>query len=159
MAIIGNRILHPDLSRSSTTFRPAALCPVRNPLRVRAAGVAYVIVLLGINDIGHPVGGPPVSENRVSCPKRSRPGLSQLVERPRPWIRFFGSTLTPFETRRWPTSFSPEKDVKRRRVKPMEIRTAGRVRRRDRLRSARDPESGPPVAYSSGVRRRRSPAP
>jgi lysophospholipase L1-like esterase len=121
--IIGNRILHPTEPVFDNLFGPAALARFDRDVLAQA-GVAYVIVLLGINDIGHPgsSAGAPASEE-VSA-EEIEAGLAQFVERAHEHgIRVFGATLTPFENTTLEGFFSPEKEVKRQAVNRW-IRTA-----------------------------------
>jgi lysophospholipase L1-like esterase len=123
--IIGNRILHPTEPVFDNLFGPAALARFDRDVLAQA-GVAYVIVLLGINDIGHPgsSAGAPASEE-VSA-EDIEAGLAQLVERAHEHqIKLFGATLTPFENTTLEGFFSPEKEVKRQAVNRW-IRTAGK---------------------------------
>jgi lysophospholipase L1-like esterase len=120
--IIGNRILHPTEPQFGNLFGPAALARFDRDVLAQA-GVAYVIVLLGINDIGHPGGTAPVSE--TVSPEEIEAGLTQFVARAHEHgIRVFGATLTPFENTTLADFFSPEKEVKRQAVNRW-IRTAG----------------------------------
>lgn len=120
--IIGNRILHPTEPQFGNLFGPAALARFDRDVLAQA-GVAYVIVLLGINDIGHPGGTAPVSE--AVSPQEIEAGLAQFVARAHEHgIRVFGATLTPFENTTLADFFSPEKEVKRQAVNHW-IRTAG----------------------------------
>ena len=60
--IIGNRILHPTEPAFGNLFGPAGLARFDRDVLAQA-GVRYVIVLLGINDIGHPgSNAPPTDE-------------------------------------------------------------------------------------------------
>lgn len=123
--IIGNRILHPTEPVFGNLFGPAALARFDRDVLAQP-GVAYVIVLLGINDIGHPgsSAGAPASEE-VSAEEIAA-GLAQLVDRAHEHgIRVFGATLTPFENTTLEGFFSPEKEVKRQAVNRW-IRTAGK---------------------------------
>ena len=120
--VIGNRILHPTEPQFNNLFAPAALARFDRDV-LGQAGVAYVIVLLGINDIGHPGGAAPVSE--TVSPEEIEAGLSQFVARAHEHgIQVFGATLTPFENTTLADFFSPEKEVKRQAVNHW-IRTAG----------------------------------
>jgi lysophospholipase L1-like esterase len=124
--IIGNRILHPTEPVFENLFGPAALARFDRDVLAQA-GVAYVIVLLGINDIGHPgsSAGAPASEE-VSAGEIEA-GLVQLVERAHEHgIKVFGATLTPFENTTLEGFFSPEKELKRQAVNRW-IRTAGKL--------------------------------
>jgi lysophospholipase L1-like esterase len=123
--IIGNRILHPTEPVFDNLFGPAALARFDRDVLAQA-GVAYVIVLLGINDIGPPgsSAGAPASEE-VSA-QEIEAGLVQFVERAHEHgIKVFGATLTPFENTTLEGFFSPEKEVKRQAVNRW-IRTAGK---------------------------------
>jgi lysophospholipase L1-like esterase len=120
--IIGNRILHPTEPDVGNLFGPAGLARFDRDVLAQA-GVAYVIVLLGINDIGHPGSNAPASDE-VS-PEEIEAGLRQFVERAHEHgIRVFGATLTPFENTTLVGFFSPEKEVKRQAVNHW-VRTAG----------------------------------
>src|SRR5262249_6401714 len=86
-------------------------------------GVQFAIVLLGINDIGHPGATAPASED-VSAEDIAA-GYRQFVARAHDrGITVFGATLLPFENTTLPNFFSPEKDVKRQAVNAW-IRTSG----------------------------------
>ncbi len=78
-------------------------------------GVRYVIVLEGINDLGHPGSSAPLSET-VSADDLIA-GLKQMVERAHEHgLKIFGATLTPFEGTTIQGYFSPEKEAKRKAV-------------------------------------------
>jgi len=102
-------------------------------------GVKYVIVLEGINDLGHPGSSAPLSET-VSA-QDIIAGLKQMVERAHEHgLKIFGATLTPFEGTTIQGYFSPEKEAKRKTVNEW-IRTGnafdGVI---DFDKAARDPE-------------------
>lgn len=102
-------------------------------------GVKYVIVLEGINDLGHPGSSAPLSET-VSA-EDIIAGLKQMIERAHEHgLKIFGATLTPFEGTTYPGYFAPEKEVKRKAVNEW-IRTGnafdGVI---DFDKAARDPE-------------------
>jgi lysophospholipase L1-like esterase len=121
--IIGNRILHPTEPQFENLFGPAGLARFDRDVLAQP-GVKYVIVLLGINDIGHPGSAAPASEEVTA--EQIRAGLLQFVERAHEsGIRVFGATLTPFEGTTIVGFFSPEKEVKRQQVNRW-IRTSGR---------------------------------
>ena len=121
--IIGNRILHPTEPQFENLFGPAALARFDRDVLAHP-GVTHVIVLLGINDIGHPGSSAPDSEE-VSA-EEIEAGLLQFVERAHEnGIRIFGATLTPFEGTTLVGFFSPEKEVKRQAVNRW-IRTSGK---------------------------------
>ena len=78
-------------------------------------GVKYVIVLEGINDLGHPGSSAPMSET-VSA-EDIIAGLKQMIERAHEHgLKIFGATLTPFEGTTIQGYFSAEKEVKRKAV-------------------------------------------
>ncbi|HEX3761162.1 MAG TPA: SGNH/GDSL hydrolase family protein [Kofleriaceae bacterium] len=120
--IIGNRILHPTEPQFDNLFGPAGLARFDRDVLAQA-GVAYVIVLLGINDIAHPGSSAPDSE--IVSPEEIEAGLMQFVARAHEHgIKVFGATLTPFENATLVGFFSPDKEVKRQAVNRW-IRTAG----------------------------------
>jgi lysophospholipase L1-like esterase len=93
--IIGNRILHPTGPAFGNLFAPAGLARFDRDVLAQA-GVRYVIVLLGINDIGHPGSAAPETDE-VSA-EQIEAGLRQFVVRAHEkGIKVFGATLTPFE--------------------------------------------------------------
>ncbi len=115
--ISGNRLLR---GWPGTTVGDAAL--VRFDRDVLAtAGVQYVIVLLGINDIGVPgvvEGEEPVSADELIA------GYRQLIARARTrGLAIYGGTLTPFEGS-FPGYYTPEKDQVRQAVNRW-IRSSG----------------------------------
>jgi lysophospholipase L1-like esterase len=102
-------------------------------------GVKYVIVLEGINDLGHPGSSAPLSET-VNADDIIA-GLKQMIERAHEHgLKIFGATLTPFEGTTIQGYFSPEKEAKRKAVNEW-IRTGkafdGVI---DFEKAARDPE-------------------
>jgi lysophospholipase L1-like esterase len=120
--IIGNRILHDSTPQYGNLFGPAALARFDRDV-LEQPGVACAIVLLGINDIGHP--GPTAPLGDAVSAEAIQAGLLQLVERAHQrGVRIFGSTLTPFEGTA-DGYYSPEKEAKRQAVNHW-IRTAGR---------------------------------
>ena len=121
--IIGNRILHPTEPQFGNLFGPAALARFDRDVLAQA-GVGYVIVLLGINDIGHPGSAAPPTEE-VSAAEIEA-GHLQFIERAHEkGIKIFGATLTPFEGTTIAGFYSPEKEVKRQAVNHW-IRTSGK---------------------------------
>ncbi|MEO7494440.1 MAG: SGNH/GDSL hydrolase family protein [Massilia sp.] len=80
------------------------------------AGVEYMIVLIGINDIGHPgTGTIPASESVT--PEDLIAGYRQLIARAHTkGIAIFGGTLTPFEGTIFPGYYTPEKEAVRQAV-------------------------------------------
>ena len=76
-------------------------------------GVKYVILMEGINDLGHPGSSAPLSET-VSADDLIG-AMRQLIERSHEHgVKIFGATLTPFEDTVFKNYFSVEKDAKRK---------------------------------------------
>jgi lysophospholipase L1-like esterase len=116
----GNRILH-DAS-GNVRFGVNALARYDTDVLAQP-GVKYVIVLEGINDLGHVGTSAPVSET-VSADDIIA-GMKQMIERAHEFgIKVFGATITPFEGTSFPGYFTPEKEVKRKAVNQW-IRTGG----------------------------------
>ena len=109
----GNRILH-DAARN-ITYGPSALGRFDRDVLTQA-GVQYVVMLEGINDIGHPGGVAPVSETVTA--EDMIAGFKQIIERAHEHgVRIIGATITPFNG-------SGEKEAKRLAVNEW-IRTGG----------------------------------
>jgi lysophospholipase L1-like esterase len=107
----GNRILH-DAS-ANVRFGVNGLARFDRDVLAQS-GVKYVIVLEGINDIGHPSPGS-LADEAVTA-EDIIAGLKQLIERAHEHgIKIFGATLTPFEGTRSPY-FTPEKEGQRKAV-------------------------------------------
>jgi lysophospholipase L1-like esterase len=107
----GNRILH-DAS-NNVRFGVNALARFDRDVLAQA-GVGYVIVLEGINDLGHAGTSAPLSET-VSADDLIV-GLKQLIERSHEkGVKIIGATLTPFEGAA-NGYFTPEKEIKRKAV-------------------------------------------
>jgi lysophospholipase L1-like esterase len=120
--ISGNRLLHDGEVPAWPIFGPSALARFDRDV-VAQPGVSGIIVLLGINDIGHPGSSAPGSED-VSADDIIA-GLKQLIERAHERaLRIFGCTLTPFEGTRFSGYFTPAKETKRETVNEW-IRTGG----------------------------------
>jgi lysophospholipase L1-like esterase len=118
----GNRILH-DAGPKSIAFGVSALARFDRDVLAQP-GIKYVIVLEGINDLGHAGTSAPVSET-VSA-QQIIAGLQQLAERAHEnGLKIYGATLTPFEGTAFPGYYSPKKETKRETVNAW-IRT-GRV--------------------------------
>lgn len=108
----GNRILHD--AYGNVSFGVNALARFDRDV-LSEPGVQYVIVLEGINDIGHAAGSAPASET-VSA-EDIIAGLKQLIARAHEHgLKVFGATLTPFEGTIFPGYYTPEKDTKRKAV-------------------------------------------
>jgi len=120
--IIGNRILHPSETAFGNLFGPSGI--VRFDRDVLAQpGVRFLIVLLGINDIGHPGSAAPMNEE-VSADDITG-GYRQFVGRAHEkGIRVFGGTLLPFEDTTIAGFYSAGKEAKRQAVNQW-IRASG----------------------------------
>ncbi len=132
----GNRILH-DAS-GNVRFGVNALARFDRDVLVQP-GVKYVIVLEGINDLGHAGTSAPASE--VVSAEDIIAGLRQLIERAHEkGIKIIGATITPFEGTSFAGYFTPEKEVKRKAINEW-IRTSrafdGVI---DFEKAARDPD-------------------
>ena len=144
----GNRILHDPAS--NVRFGVNALARFDRDVLAQP-GVKYVIVLEGINDLGHAGQSAPASET-VSADDIIA-GLRQMIERAHErGLKIFGATLTPFEGTVFKGYFTAEKEVKRKAVNEW-IRTSkafdGVI---DFDKAVRDPEHPDRVlpAYDSG---------
>jgi lysophospholipase L1-like esterase len=79
------------------------------------SGVKYVIVLEGLNDLGHAGTSAPKSQE-VSAEDIEQ-GLKQMIARSHEkGLKIFGGTLTPFEGTVYPGYFTLEKEVKRKAI-------------------------------------------
>ena len=108
----GNRILHD--AAGNVRFGVNALARFNRDV-LALPGVKYVIVLEGINDIGHPGQSAPAAEE-VSA-EDIIAGLKQLIERAHEkGLKIYGATMTPFEGTTIPSYFSPAKEAKRKAV-------------------------------------------
>ncbi len=108
----GNRILH-DAS-ANIRFGVNALARFDRDVLAQP-GVKYVILLEGINDLGHAGSSAPESET-VSADDLIA-GMKQLIERAHEsGIKVIGATITPFEGTVFKGYFTPEKEVKRKAV-------------------------------------------
>ena len=118
----GNRLLHPAPDGISF-FGPAGLERFDRDV-LGQAGVKYMIVLLGLNDIAQPGVVAPPSED-VSA-KDVIAGLLQLIERAHErGIVAYGCTILPFEgSLIAPGFYTPEKEAKREQINQW-IRTSG----------------------------------
>ncbi len=107
----GNRILHDG--HSNVRFGVNALARFERDVLAQP-GAKYVIVLEGINDLGHAGQSAPASET-VSA-EDLIVGLKQMIARAHErGLKIFGATLTPFEGAA-NGYFTPEKEVKRKAV-------------------------------------------
>jgi lysophospholipase L1-like esterase len=106
----GNRILHD--ATSNVRFGVNALARFDRDVLAQA-GVKYVIVLEGINDLGHAGTSAPASET-VSAEDLIA-GMKQMIERAHEHgVKVIGATLTPFEGTSFAGYFTPEKETKRK---------------------------------------------
>jgi lysophospholipase L1-like esterase len=113
--IAGNRLLHDGEGGFGPAFGPSALSRFDRDV-LALAGVRYMIVLLGINDIGQP-GTNGVSADSAVSAEAIEGALRQLVERAHVHgIRVMGATLLPFANTKSPDYFSEEKEKKREAV-------------------------------------------
>ena len=107
----GNRLLHDPVS---VRFGVNALARFDRDV-LSTAGAKYVIVLEGINDLGHPGSSAPDDET-VSAEDLIG-AYKQLIARAHDHgMRIIGATLTPFEGTTIRGYFSPEKEAKRKAV-------------------------------------------
>jgi len=107
----GNRILHDP---ANVRFGVNALARFDRDV-LALPGVKYVIVLEGINDLGHPGSSAPLSET-VSASDLIA-GLKQMIERAHEnGLKIFGATMTPFEGTTISGYFTPEKETNRKVV-------------------------------------------
>jgi lysophospholipase L1-like esterase len=108
----GNRILHD--AESNIRFGVNALARFDRDVLAQP-GVQYLIVLEGINDLGH--AGTSAPESETVSAQDIIAGLQQMIDRAHEkGIRVFGATLTPFKGTVFPGYFTPEKDTKRKTV-------------------------------------------
>jgi lysophospholipase L1-like esterase len=105
----GNRILH---DAANVRFGVNALARFDRDVLAQA-GVKYLIILEGINDLGHAGSSAPVEETVTT--EELIAGLRQLIERAHEkGIKVFGATLTPFEGTTFQGYFTSEKEQKRK---------------------------------------------
>lgn len=108
----GNRILHDPAG--NVRFGVNALARFdRDVLAV--PGVKYVVVLEGINDLGH--AGTSAPESEAVSAEDIIAGLKQMIERAHEkGLKIIGATLTPFEGTVMKGYFTPDKEVKRQAI-------------------------------------------
>jgi lysophospholipase L1-like esterase len=108
----GNRILHDP--NSNIAFGVNALARFDRDVLAQP-GIKYLIVLEGINDLGH--AGPNLFPTEQVSAEDIIAGLKQLIERAHEkGIKIYGATLTPFAGTVFPGYFSEGKEVKRKVV-------------------------------------------
>jgi len=106
----GNRILHD--AQSNIGFGVNALARFDRDA-LDEPGVKYVVLMEGINDLGHAGSSAPVSET-VSAEDLIA-AMQQLIERAHErGVKLYGATLTPFEGTVFQGYFTPEKEAKRK---------------------------------------------
>jgi lysophospholipase L1-like esterase len=115
------------------------------------AGVKYVIVLEGINDLGHPGTSAPARE--MPTAEDLEAGMKQMIERAHEHgIKIYGATLTPFAGTAFPGYYTPAKDAIRKQVNEW-IRTSkafdGVVDFDEAVRDSANPDAMLPV-YNGG---------
>jgi lysophospholipase L1-like esterase len=109
----GNRLLRDP--GEQPLFGRAALARFDRDV-LATAGAEYMIVLIGINDIGHPGTGTIPSSEAVT-PEDLIAGYRQLIARAHiKGIAVFGGTLTPFENTVFPGYYTPAKEAVRQAV-------------------------------------------
>jgi lysophospholipase L1-like esterase len=107
----GNRLLH-DASRN-VQFGVNALARFDRDVLAQP-GARYVIILEGINDLGH--AGTSAPESETVSAEDIIAGLRQLAERAHEnGLKIFAATLTPFEGAAG-GYFTPDKEVKRKAI-------------------------------------------
>jgi len=117
----GNRILH-DASPSNIRFGVNALARFDRDVLMQP-GVKYVLILEGINDLGHAGTSAPLSETVTA--EDLIAGMKQMIERAHVrGVKAIGATILPFEGTVFAGYFSAEKEVKRKAVNEW-IRTGG----------------------------------
>jgi lysophospholipase L1-like esterase len=108
----GNRILHD--ATANVRFGVNALARFDRDV-IAQPGVKYVIVLEGINDLGH--AGTSAPESETVSAEDLIAGLKQMIERAHEkGLKIFGATITPFEGTSFPGYFTPQKEAKRKAV-------------------------------------------
>jgi lysophospholipase L1-like esterase len=119
--ISGNRLLRDP--GEQPLFGQAALARFDRDV-LETAGVRYLVMLMGINDIGHPgMGAIPLSESVT--PQDLIAGYRQVIARAHAkGIAVYGATLGPFEGTTFPAFYSPQKAAVREAVNRW-IRTSG----------------------------------
>jgi lysophospholipase L1-like esterase len=109
----GNRVLH-DAPQGSLWYGPSALSRFNRDV-LGQAGLKYVIVLEGMNDIALPGFVAPESEGVTSA--QITEGLLQLIQRAHSnGVRIYGGTLTPFEGATYPGYYTGAKEAQRQQV-------------------------------------------
>jgi len=144
----GNRILHDFYG--TIRFGVNALARFDRDVLAQT-GVRYVVVLEGINDLGHP--GSSAPESQTVSAQDLIAGLRQMIERAHEkGLKIYGATLTPFAGAVSQGYFTPEKETKRKAINEW-IRTShafdGVIDFDKAVRDPNHPDSMLP-AYDSG---------
>ena len=108
----GNRVLHD--AATNVEFGVNALARFNRDV-IAQSGVKYVIVLEGINDLGHAGSSAPMSQT-VSAEDIEQGFLQMIARAHEKGLKIFGATLTPFEGTVYKGYFTPEKEVKRKAI-------------------------------------------
>ena len=113
--ISGNRILHDPPLPTSPGSGPNALARFGRDV-LEQPGAKYMIVMLGINDIGQPgSSSAPLSESVTADDVIA--ALQQLADRAHEMgLKVYGATLTPFSVYTSAGYFTPDKEVIRQAV-------------------------------------------
>jgi len=107
--IIGNRLFHDAQGTYKTAFGVNALARFDRDV-LSQAGARYVVVLLGINDIGQPGSGGVPADSAVTTAQLEM-ALSQLADHAHDHgMRVMAATLLPFSVAKAPGYYSPEKE-------------------------------------------------
>lgn len=108
----GNRILHD--SNQTPAFGVSALARYDRDVLAQP-GLKYIVVLEGINDLGH--AGPNLFPNEQVTADDIIAGLKQLIERAHEnGVKIYGGTLTPFIGTVFPGYYSDAKEKLRKAV-------------------------------------------
>lgn len=108
----GNRVLHD--AATNVEFGVNALARFNRDVTAQP-GVKYVIVLEGINDLGHAGSSAPVSQT-VSAKDIEQGYLQMIARAHEKGLKIFGGTLTPFEGTVYKGYFTPEKELTRKAI-------------------------------------------
>lgn len=111
----GNRVLHDPATPANMRFGVNALARFDRDVLAQP-GAKYVIILEGINDIGHP-GSQSAPPSESVTAEDVIAGLTQLAERAHEMgLKVIGATLTPFAGCPFPGYYTAEKDAIRAAV-------------------------------------------
>jgi lysophospholipase L1-like esterase len=114
VGISANRILHDGPPNAFYASGPNAVARFDSDVLAQT-GVTYVIVLEGVNDLGHP--GQSVPSTEDVSPEQVIAALQQMALRAHTHnIKIFVGTIMPFEGTLNPGYYSPAKEQKRQRI-------------------------------------------